>query len=127
EEQHLQCSPTVLGFSFGDKSCAEFAVEHVNEIKFNPDAFESLVLPEAQKKIVKALVESRTGNHGSRSGIDDVIKGKENGLVAVRHGCPGVGETLATEGISEFLQKPLHFTWQVPENLERTLIHWKHI
>ena len=62
---------------------AEFAVEHVDEIKFNPDAFESLVLPKAQKKIVKALVESHTGNRGSRSGIDDVIKGKGKGLVAV--------------------------------------------
>ena len=62
---------------------AEFAVEHVNEIEFNPDAFESLVLPKAQKKIVKALVESHTGNRGSRVGIDDVIKGKGKGLVAV--------------------------------------------
>ncbi|KAG0129740.1 hypothetical protein HOY82DRAFT_487773 [Tuber indicum] len=108
EEQLLLCSPTVLGFSFGDKLWAEFAVEHVNEIEFNPDAFESLVLPEAQKKIVKALVESHTGNRGSRSGIDDVIKGKGKGLVAVLHGRPGVGKTLTAEGISEFLQKPLY-------------------
>ena len=62
---------------------AEFAVEHINEIKFNPDAFENLVLPEAQKNIVKALVESHAGKHGSRAGIDDVIKGKGKGLVAV--------------------------------------------
>ncbi|CUS10315.1 unnamed protein product [Tuber aestivum] len=108
EEQLLLCSPTVLGFSFGDKLWAEFAVEHVNEIRFNPDAFESLVLPEAQKKIVKALVESHTGNRGSRLGIDDVIKGKGKGLVAVLHGRPGVGKTLTAEGISEFLQKPLY-------------------
>ncbi|PWW76948.1 P-loop containing nucleoside triphosphate hydrolase protein [Tuber magnatum] len=108
EEQLLLCSPTVLGFSFGDKLWAEFAVEHVNAIKFNPDAFESLVLPEAQKKIVKALVESHTGNRGSRTGIDDVIKGKGKGLVAVLHGRPGVGKTLTAEGISEFLQKPLY-------------------
>ncbi|PUU80698.1 hypothetical protein B9Z19DRAFT_1078786 [Tuber borchii] len=108
EEQLLLCSPTVLGFSFGDKLWAEFAVEHVNEIKFNPDAFESLVLPKAQKKIVKALVESHTSNRGSRPGIDDVIKGKGKGLVAVLHGRPGVGKTLTAEGISEFLQKPLY-------------------
>ena len=59
---------------------AEFAVEHVNEIKFNPAAFES---PKAQKEIAKALVESHTGNHGSRPRIDDMIKGKGKGLVAV--------------------------------------------
>ena len=52
-------------------------------LEFNPEAFESLVLPEAQKKIVRALVESHTGNRGARVGIDDVIKGKGRGLVAV--------------------------------------------
>jgi hypothetical protein len=64
-------------------AAAEFAVAHVNEIKFNPDAFESLVLPEAQKKIVRALVESHSASRGTKSGIDDVIKGKGKGLVAV--------------------------------------------
>jgi hypothetical protein len=58
-------------------------VEHVQEIKFNPDAFESLVLPEAQKRIVRALVESHTGSRGTRGGIDDVIKGKGKGLVTI--------------------------------------------
>lgn len=58
-------------------------MEHIAEIKFNPDAFESLVLPEAQKTIVRALVESHTGSNGSKVTFDDVIKGKGKGLVAV--------------------------------------------
>jgi len=32
---------------------------------------------------VEALVESHTGNRGSRVGIEDVIKGKGKGLAAV--------------------------------------------
>lgn len=56
-------------------------MEHVQEIEFNSGAFESLVLPEGQKDIVRALVESNTGIRGPRAGIDDVIKGKGKGLV----------------------------------------------
>ncbi|KAH0611205.1 uncharacterized protein H6S33_011632 [Morchella sextelata] len=108
EEELLLCSPTVLGFSFGDKLWAEFAVDRIMEIEFNNDAFDSLVLPEAQKTIVRALVESHTGNKDSKVTFDDVIKGKGKGLVAVLHGRPGVGKTLTAEGISEFLKRPLY-------------------
>ncbi|KAL7275470.1 hypothetical protein RUND412_001577 [Rhizina undulata] len=108
EEELLLCSPTVLGFSFSDKLWVEFAVEHVGEINFNPNAFESLVLPEAQKTIVRALVESHTVSKEGKGGFDDVIKGKGKGLVAVLHGRPGVGKTLTAEGISEFLKRPLY-------------------
>jgi len=65
-------------------------------------------LPENQKTIVRALVESHTGKEGRKVGIDDVIKGKGKGLVAVLHGRPGVGKTLTAEGISEYLKKPLY-------------------
>lgn len=110
EEQLLLCSPTVLGFSFGDKMWVEFAIEHIRDIVFNPGAFDSLVLPEGQKKIVRALVESHSGKVANKKspGIDDIIRGKGQGLVAVLHGRPGVGKTLTAEGISEYLQKPLY-------------------
>lgn len=99
EEQLLICSPTVLGFSLGDKIYLEFSVEHIRNIVFNPTAFDSLVLPEKQKTIVRALVESHTDKSGKkRPGIDDIIKGKGQGLVAVLHGRPGVGKTLTAEG-----------------------------
>jgi len=110
EEQLLMCSPTVLGFSFGDKMWAEFAVDSIHEIIFNTGAFDSLVLPESQKSIVRALVENHSGKGKSkkRPGIDDIIRGKGRGLVAVLHGRPGVGKTLTAEGISEYLRKPLY-------------------
>lgn len=88
---------------------AEFAVAHISPIEWNPGAFDSLVLPSAQKKIIKALVESHANRaRESKVGFDDVIKGKGRGLVAVLHGRPGVGKTLtgiyaSSNGIGDYL------------------------
>jgi len=99
EDQLLICSPTVLGFSLGDKLYLEFSVEHIRNIVFNPSAFDCLVLPEKQKNLVRALVESYTDKSGKhRPGIDDIIRGKGQGMVVLLHGRPGVGKTLTAEG-----------------------------
>ena len=73
EEEFLIASPVVLGFSFSEKLWLEFCVSGINDIDWNEGAFDSLVLPENQKTIVKALVESHTFE-ASRN-IDDVIQG----------------------------------------------------
>lgn len=86
----------------------EFPVSNIREIEWNEKAFDSLVLPENQKSIVKALVESHTGKNIAASTIDDIIQGKGRGLVSVLHGPPGVGKTLTAEGIAELLKRPLY-------------------
>ncbi|CRK13964.1 hypothetical protein BN1723_010178 [Verticillium longisporum] len=106
DEQYLLASPVVLGFSFGEKMWLEFSVSGVKDIKWNEEAYDSLVLQEKPKAIVKALVETHR-YHGAES-IDDVIQGKGKGLVAVLHGPPGTGKTLTAEGISELLKCPLY-------------------
>lgn len=106
EEELLIASPVVLGFAFSEKLWLEFTVSGINEIEWNEGAFDSLVLPDSQKSIVKALVESHTFQ-ASRN-IDDVIQGKGRGLVAVLHGPPGTGKTLTAEGIAELLKCPLY-------------------
>lgn len=73
EEEFLIASPVVLGFAFSEKLWLEFTVSGINEIDWNEGAFDSLMLPENQKAIVKALVESHTFE-ASRN-IDDVIQG----------------------------------------------------
>lgn len=105
-EELLTASPVVLGFAFSEKLWLEFTVSGINDIDWNEGAFDSLVLPENQKSIVKALVESHTFS-ASRN-IDDVIQGKGRGLVAVLHGPPGTGKTLTAEGIAELLKCPLY-------------------
>ena len=122
DEELLIASPVVLGFAFSEKLWLEFTVSGINDIEWNEGAFDSLVLMESQKSIVKALVESHTFQ-ASRN-IDDVIqglfnvqnsrqradrmKGKGRGLVAVLHGPPGTGKTLTAEGIAELLKCPLY-------------------
>ncbi|KAK4553771.1 hypothetical protein LTR86_009269 [Recurvomyces mirabilis] len=106
EEELLLTSPVVLGFSFSDKLWLEFSISGVKEIEYNDQAFESLVLPDNQKEIVRALVESHKF-HAAKT-IDDVVQGKGKGLVSVLHGPPGTGKTLTAEGISELLKCPLY-------------------
>lgn len=106
DEEYIIASPVVLGFSFNDKMWLEFTVSGVKEITWNENAFESLVLKEDTKSILKALVQSQKSN--SAKNIDDVIRGKGKGLVAVLHGPPGTGKTLTAEGIAELLKYPLY-------------------
>ena len=121
DEEYLIASPVVLGFAFAEKLWLEFTVSGVKDITWNEGAYESLVLEDNTKAIVKvcrllpkrlplltfqALVESHK-YHPAES-IDDVIQGKGKGLVAVLHGPPGTGKTLTAEGISELLKCPLY-------------------
>ncbi|TVY65630.1 hypothetical protein LSUE1_G007682 [Lachnellula suecica] len=106
DEEYLIASPVVLGFAFAEKLWLEFTVSGVKDIVWNEGAYDSLVLEDNTKEIVKALVESHK-YHPAES-IDDVIQGKGKGLVAVLHGPPGTGKTLTAEGISELLKCPLY-------------------
>ena len=106
DEDYLIASPVVLGFSFGHKKWMEFDVSGLREVQWNEGAFDSLVIPDDQKDVVRALVESHS--YSASKNIDDVIQGKGQGLVAVLHGPPGTGKTLTAEGIAELLKKPLY-------------------
>ncbi|OAA70388.1 ATPase, AAA-type, core [Cordyceps fumosorosea ARSEF 2679] len=106
DEDYILASPVVLGFAFAEKQWLEFSVANISEVKWNDQAWDSLVLEPTTKDLIKALVTSRR-NHASRT-VDDVIQGKGKGLVTVLHGAPGTGKTLTAEGISELLRCPLY-------------------
>jgi SpoVK/Ycf46/Vps4 family AAA+-type ATPase len=106
EEELLIASPVVLGFAFSEKYWLEFSLSGIDEIKWNPEAFESLVLPDRIKSNLKGLVSSHRFNAAKT--IDDVIQGKGKGLNVVLHGPPGVGKTLTGESIAEYLHCPLY-------------------
>lgn len=94
--------PTVPGFSFPSKRWGEILVSNIEPVVFDENAFTRLVLPEAKKKLVKALVEN------SRTAFSDIISGKGAGCIFLLHGSPGVGKTLTAEAIAEMLHRPLY-------------------
>lgn len=106
EEELLIASPVVLGFAFSEKYWLEFSLAGIEDIKWNPEAFDSLVLPDRIKQNLKGLVSSHRFNAAKT--IDDVIQGKGKGLNVVLHGPPGVGKTLTGESIAEYLKCPLY-------------------
>ncbi|KAI4909816.1 hypothetical protein J4E85_011492 [Alternaria conjuncta] len=106
EEELLIASPVVLGFAFSEKLWLEFSLAGIDDIKWNDEAFSSLVLPSRIKQNLKGLVSSHRFNAAKT--IDDVIQGKGKGLNVVLHGPPGVGKTLTGESIAEYLKCPLY-------------------
>ncbi|KAL1639530.1 hypothetical protein SLS58_007834 [Diplodia intermedia] len=67
------CAPKVRGFSFKVKKWATFFVDQIQEVKWNENAFDKLVLPSDHKRLMLSFVESQIRN---KKRFDDVIEGK---------------------------------------------------
>ncbi len=114
------CWPYLLGFSFTAKQWGEVDIDLISDIVFKDKAFDSLVLDNDIKKIVKSLVIN------SNDTFTDIIDGKSGGCIFLLHGPPGVGKTLTSEAIAEYLHKPLYSVGvgelgTTPDNLEKKL------
>lgn len=83
----------------------QFFVEELRPVKWNPQSFDQLVLPNEQKQLVRALVES---HQNSNSNFDDFIAGKGRGLICCLHGSPGCGKTMTAESVAEHTKSPLY-------------------
>ncbi|KAL6713217.1 hypothetical protein ACLMJK_009338 [Lecanora helva] len=104
-EQLLLCSASLKGYSLRNKKWLTFSIGSVKDIKYNDDAFESLVLPADHKELILALTESQVVNKGS---FDDIIQGKGKGMIMLLSGPPGVGKTLTAESVAETMKAPLY-------------------
>jgi adenylate kinase family enzyme len=124
---HMLCRSRTRGYSLQVKEWLEFFIDPICEIKWNKQAFDSLVLPEDQKEMVLAFSESQVQN---RNAFDDVIAGKGRGIIMLLSGPPGVGKTLTAEAVAEHMRCPLHSitsgdlgseAWSLERALSRTL------
>lgn len=90
-EELVISSHQVMGFSLANKEWGFFRIELVQDIEYNDNAFDQLILPKLQKDMVKALIAA----HGREKIVfDDIIKDKGKGMTILLHGTPGVGKTL---------------------------------
>jgi hypothetical protein len=104
-EQKLICSPLIRGYSLKNKLWLNFFVNCVQEIEWQKDAFDRLVLPKNQKELILGFTESQ---RKYRESFDDVIEGKGRGMIILLCGPPGVGKTLTAESVAEEMKVPLY-------------------
>ena len=78
-------SPAVYGFAFGNKLWCKMNIDNISEIEFSKNAFDELIIPQANKNI---FIASLTHTMPSLDSIED----KGEGKIFLLYGAPGVGK-----------------------------------
>ena len=99
------CRSAVRGYCLTSKSWAQFDVDSVSDIQWNDDAFDALVMPKHRKHLIEALIQQQQVH---KSDVDDIVRGKGQGLIMLLAGPPGTGKTLTAESIADRLRLPLY-------------------
>ncbi|OTB05995.1 hypothetical protein M426DRAFT_55898 [Hypoxylon sp. CI-4A] len=103
DPEPVHCPPFTLGYSLGRKQWCRFFVDNIRDVDWNPNAWESLVLPDKEKHLLRALITS----HNYAKNPRDSMQQKGKGLVLLLHGTPGSGKTLTAETAAEGTKKAL--------------------
>jgi hypothetical protein len=93
--ESILCPPFVYGYSLARKDWCKFYVDNISDVQWKEKAFDSLVIGDSQKLVLRALVSSHMYSGSAR----DQTQQKGKGLVILLHGSPGSGKTL-TAGIT---------------------------
>ncbi|KAI2473596.1 P-loop containing nucleoside triphosphate hydrolase protein [Annulohypoxylon bovei var. microspora] len=103
DPEPVQCPPYTLGYSLGRKQWCRFFVDYIRDVEWSPKAWDSLVLPDKEKHLLRALISSHAYSRKPR----DSMQQKGKGLVVLLHGTPGSGKTLTAETAAEGTRKAL--------------------
>lgn len=86
----MLCPPYVYGFSLDMKEWCKFFIDSLQDIEWAASAMDKLILPDAQRRLIRSLVTSHRFPEQARD--EAHLKGK--GLIVLLHGSPGSGKTL---------------------------------
>jgi len=102
EELMFMTSPFLSGFSFKAKRWGQIYIDLIDEIVFDENAFDYLVLDGELKMMIKSMILNYNNC------FKDIITGKSGGCIFLLHGPPGTGKTLTCESVSELMKRPLY-------------------
>ncbi|KAH0558875.1 hypothetical protein GP486_004494 [Trichoglossum hirsutum] len=116
EELSLLCNRT-YGFVLRSRKWSTLDLGLLQNVVTRDDGFNSLVLPEGHKELVRALVVAHAKGamavpEDAKEHQVDLVRGKGKGLIILLHGVPGVGKTSTAGDIGETAS-------EVEENLEK--------
>ncbi|KAJ5629833.1 hypothetical protein N7528_003490 [Penicillium herquei] len=94
----------IKAYNLRHKKWFEISADCISDVKWNREAFQSLVMERKSKELIQALVTSQI----EAEQATDLISGKGNGLILLLHGGPGTGKTLTAESVAEIAEKPLY-------------------
>ncbi|KAI0541060.1 P-loop containing nucleoside triphosphate hydrolase protein [Xylaria digitata] len=97
------CPPYTVGFSLDRKRWVHLLVQNIHDAGWIPNTWDSLVLPEKEKALLRSLVISHQYSDNPR----DQTQQKGKGLVILLHGTPGSGKTLTAEVAAEASKRAL--------------------
>ena len=100
------CPAVYPVFALDEQEWYHVALDGLEEINWQPEAFDKLEMPKERKDLLATLTRSHMAGSSRRS--TDMISGKGTGLVFLFYGPPGVGKTLTAEALAELTQKPLY-------------------
>ncbi|KAI0543546.1 hypothetical protein F4679DRAFT_577526 [Xylaria curta] len=103
----LLLPPTIKGFNMRRKKWYDLIADRVNDVDWNKEAFQKIVMNRKAKDLIQALVSNQLAAETNTLSAD-LIEGKGNGLILLLHGSPGTGKTLTAESVAEIAEKPLY-------------------
>ncbi|KAJ0419332.1 hypothetical protein BJY00DRAFT_314164 [Aspergillus carlsbadensis] len=101
----------ILAYAFQARKWYFVDIDYVQSIDKSDSAlqnsFHDLVIPEAYRDLLIALVQSHTSENRQKTSMD-LVQGKGRGLFILLHGPPGVGKTSTAELIAMYTKRPLY-------------------
>lgn len=108
EKDLMFCHYSIIGFSFDQKRWGALAVSQLRDPQWDDKALDRVMMMPARRELLRSLVSAHRVETERPGGSDDAAKGKDQGMVGLLSGPPGVGKTLTAEAMAEVSRRPLY-------------------